>query len=118
MESSTSVYAKILNLVEGDCTSGHMLVHVHFVRQVISYLSLAYKSTSQSIANSVSMIECDLHTGKGVLSEHEHFPSGASGQSSLEYKCSYVCIYIRKSSLDYDSIKILIKISFIWPSHM
>ena len=51
--------------------------------------------------------------GKGVLSEHEHFPSGASGQSSLEYKCAYLCIYIRKSSLDYDSIKIFIKISCI-----
>ena len=50
---------------------------------------------------------------KGVLSEHEHFPSGASGQSSLEYKCAYLCIYIRKSSLDYDSIKIFIKISCI-----
>ena len=58
------------------------------------------------------------HTGKGVLSEHEHFPSGASGQSSLEYKCAYLCLYIRKSSLDYDSIKIFIKISCIWPPHM
>ena len=57
-------------------------------------------------------------TGKGVLSEHEHFPSGASGQSSLEYKCAYLCLYIRKSSLDYDSIKIFIKISCIWPAHM
>ena len=60
-----------------------------------------------------------LHaTGKGVLSEQEHFPSGASGQSSLEYKCAYLCLYIRKSSLDYDSIKIFIKISFIWPPLM
>ena len=57
-------------------------------------------------------------TGKGVLSEQEHFPSGASGQSSLEYKCAYLCLYIRKSSLDYDSIKIFIKISCIWPPHM
>ena len=47
----------------------------------------------------------NMATGKGVLSEHEHFPSGASGQSSLEYKCAYLCIYIRKSSLDYNSIK-------------
>ena len=31
---------------------------------------------------------------KGVLSEHEHFPSSASGQSNLEYKCAYLCIYI------------------------
>ena len=54
-------------------------------------------------------------TGKGVLSEHEHFPSGASGQSSLEYKCAYLCTSIRKSSQDYDSIKILIKISCILP---
>ena len=48
-----------------------------------------------------------MHTGKGVLSEHEHFPIGASGQSRLEYKCAYLCtcIYIRESSLDYDSIK-------------
>ena len=37
-----------------------------------------------------------IHTGKGVLSEQEHFPSGASGQSSLEYKCAYLCKYIRK----------------------
>ena len=59
-----------------------------------------------------------VDTGKGVLSEHEHFPSGASGQSSLEYKCAYLCLYIRKSSLDYDSIKIFIKISCIWPPHM
>ena len=59
-----------------------------------------------------------LSTGKGVLSEQEHFPSGASGQSSLEYKCAYLCLYIRKSSLDYDSIKIFIKISCIWPPHM
>ena len=56
---------------------------------------------------------CSLFTGKGVLSEHEHFPSGASGQSSLEYKCAYLCIYIRNSSQDYDSIKIFIKISCI-----
>ena len=54
-----------------------------------------------------------IPTGKGVLSEHEHFPSGASGQSSLEYKCAYVCIYIRKSSLDYDLIKIFIQICCI-----
>ena len=52
---------------------------------------------------------------KGVLSEHKHFPSGASGQSSLEYKCAYLCTYFRKSSLDYDSIKILV---LFWPSHM
>ena len=54
-----------------------------------------------------------MGTGKGVLSEHEHFPSGASGQSSLQYKCAYLCEYIRKSSQDYDSIKIFIKISCI-----
>ena len=54
----------------------------------------------------------------GHLSEHKHFPSGASGQSSLEYKCAYLCLYIRKSSLDYDSIKIFIKISCICPPHM
>ena len=58
---------------------------------------------------------CIESTGKGVLSEHEHFPSGASGQSSLEYKCAYLCTYIRKSSQDYDSIKIFIKISCILP---
>ena len=62
--------------------------------------------------------QIEVSTGKGVLSEHKHFPSGASGQSSLEYKCAYLCLYIRKSSLDYDSIKIFIKISCMWPPHM
>ena len=80
--------------------------------------TLTFNSGEQLNVSVLGLADCCLHTGKGVLSEQEHFPSGASGQSSLEYKCAYLCLYIRKSSLDYDSIKIFIKISCIWPPHM
>ena len=43
----------------------------------------------ENVKNSILMfMSLDSCTGKGVLSEQEHFPSGASGQSSLEYKCA------------------------------
>ena len=39
-----------------------------------------------------------MTTGKGVLSEHKHFPSGASGQSSLELEYN-ICLYECYNSL-------------------
>ena len=54
-------------------------------------------------------------TGKGILSEHEHFPSGASGQASLEYKCAYLCTYIPRIMIQ---LKYSYKLVVFWPSHM
>ena len=59
------------------------------------------------------------YTGKGVLSEHEHFPSGAFGQSSLKYKCAYFNMYMLGN---HPWIMIQLKYSYkfvvFWPSHM